>query len=68
MEKITMTVLEVAKLLNVSTRTIYLMANEKQIPHFKARGRVLFNREIIENWTRDESLNSIKREPKAVEA
>lgn len=54
MQKITLTVKEVAALIDVSTTTIYTMARKNQIPHFKARGKILFNREVIEAWTRGE--------------
>ena len=63
-----MTVLEVAELLSVSTRTVYSMVSEKQIPHFRARGKILFNRELIEAWTRQESLKSVEGKFEEVEA
>lgn len=54
MEKITLDTIEVANLLGVSRTTIYTMARENQIPHIKVRGKILFNREVIEAWTRGE--------------
>lgn len=54
MEKITLTVNEVAELIGVSTGTIYTMARLKEIPHKKVRGRVLFHKETIENWLSNE--------------
>lgn len=55
MRKITLTVNEVAALLDVSTTTIYTMVREGgQIPHFRVRGKILFNREVIVAWTRGE--------------
>lgn len=54
MEKIVLTVKEVAELLSVSTATIYTMARQNEIPHFKIRGRIMFNRDLIEAWTRNE--------------
>ena len=53
-EKITMTPLEVSKMLGVSRATIYTMVREEEIPHFKVRGKILFNREIVTAWTRGE--------------
>lgn len=53
-EKITMSPLEVAKMLGVSRATIYTMVREEQIPHFKVRGKILFNRDVIMAWTRGE--------------
>lgn len=51
MEKITLTPLEVAKLLGVSRATVYTMVRENEIPHFKVRGKILFNRDVIVKWT-----------------
>ncbi|MER2171257.1 MAG: helix-turn-helix domain-containing protein [Psychrobacillus psychrodurans] len=57
MEKITLTVNEVAELLGVSIGTIYTMARLNEIPHKKIRGRVLFHKETIENWFTDEGVS-----------
>jgi len=58
MKKITLTVNEVAALLDVSSTTIYTMVREGgQIPHFRVRGKILFNREVIEAWTRGEYVH-----------
>ncbi|WP_438351574.1 helix-turn-helix domain-containing protein [Paenibacillus sp. FA6] len=54
MQKITLTVIEVSELISVSTTTIYAMAREGQIPHIRIRGRILFHREVIEDWLRGE--------------
>jgi len=53
-EKITMTPLEVSQLLGVSRATIYTMVRENEIPHFKIRGKILFNRNKIIAWTKGE--------------
>lgn len=53
-EKITLDVGEVAQLLNLSKETIYAMAREGDIPTFKARGRILFNKEQIIAFTKGE--------------
>lgn len=55
--KITMTPLEVSELLGVSRATIYTMVRENEIPHFKVRGKILFNQEVIINWTKGEEHN-----------
>lgn len=52
MKKITMTVEEVAEFLGVSITTIYSMVRNSEIPHFKVRSRILFNRDVIEEWTK----------------
>lgn len=54
MEKITLTPLEVAELLGVSRATVYTMVRENEIPHFKVRGKILFNRDVIVKWTKNE--------------
>ncbi|WP_328804066.1 helix-turn-helix domain-containing protein [Paenibacillus glycinis] len=47
-----MTVRELSELLGVSLDSIYSMVKENQIPHVRIRRRILFHREIIENWLR----------------
>lgn len=61
MKKITMSVKEVSRFLGVSPTTIYTMARNSQIPCFNVRGRIMFNRDVIEEWTRGEHpLNKSK--------
>lgn len=55
MEKITLTPLEVAELLGVSRATVYTMVRENEITHFKVRGKILFNRDVIVKWTQNEN-------------
>ncbi|MGE7091314.1 helix-turn-helix domain-containing protein [Lysinibacillus sp. NPDC048646] len=50
MIKVSLTVKEVAELLSVSTTTVYTMTREKEIPHKKIRGRIIFHRATIEKW------------------
>lgn len=50
LEKITLSVDEVAKLLGLGKTTIYTMARQNEIPHKKVRGRILFHRQTIESW------------------
>lgn len=52
--KITMTPLEVARMLGVSRATIYTMVRREEIPFFRVRGKILFNKEVIMKWTRGE--------------
>jgi excisionase family DNA binding protein len=54
MEKVTLTPLEVSRMLGVSRGTIYTMVREEEIPYFKVRGKILFNRDVIMAWTRGE--------------
>jgi len=61
MEPITITPLEVAKMLGVSRATVYTMVREDQIPYFKVRGKILFNKDVIVMWTKGElELNEDK--------
>lgn len=50
--KITIEVKELSDLLGVSTSTIYTMVRMNEIPHLKVRGRILFNRQVIEEWSK----------------
>jgi len=50
MEKITLTVKEVADLLGVSLTTVYSMARMSEIPHARVRGKILFHRPTVETW------------------
>ncbi|MEK4026332.1 MULTISPECIES: helix-turn-helix domain-containing protein [Sporosarcina] len=50
MEKITLTVKEVAALIGVGKTTVYTMVRQGEIPHKKARGCILFHRGTIERW------------------
>lgn len=54
MEKVILTVKEIAEMLSVSQSTVYTMVRENEIPSFRARGKILFNRDVIESWTRGE--------------
>ncbi len=49
-----MTLEEVANYLKVTTRTIYRMLDENQIPAFKIRGTWRFRKDEIEAMTRGE--------------
>ena len=50
MKKITLSVVEVAELIGVSTATVYVMVRNNEIPHKKLRGRIIFHNETIEKW------------------
>lgn len=61
-ERITLTVQEAARYIGVSASTIYAMAREDEIPHVKVRGRYLFNKDIIEDWTKYPHKYSLQKE------
>ncbi|XID90465.1 helix-turn-helix domain-containing protein [Paenibacillaceae bacterium WGS1546] len=50
MQKITLTVKEAAELTGLSATTIYNMCAAGQLPHTKARKRILFYRPTLEKW------------------
>lgn len=50
----TLTVQNVADYLGVHPDTIYNMVREKQIPHFRVRRRVLFTKDAIDVWIREQ--------------
>jgi len=56
-----MTLEEVAAYLKVTTRTIYRMLDENQIPAFKIRGTWRFRKDEIEAMTRGENLPKGKK-------
>jgi excisionase family DNA binding protein len=49
----TMDVKATAELIGVSTTTIYAMVREGQIPHIRVRSKILFHRDMVENWLRE---------------
>ncbi|MFC4409441.1 helix-turn-helix domain-containing protein [Chungangia koreensis] len=49
-KRIVLTVKEVAEMLGVSNTTIYTMVRLGEIPHAKARNKILFHRETVEHW------------------
>lgn len=56
-----MTLEEVATYLKVTTRTIYRMLEESQIPAFKIRGAWRFRKDEIETMTRGETPQKDKK-------
>jgi excisionase family DNA binding protein len=50
MSRNTLTVVEVADLLGVSTTTIYALVREQSIPFFRVRSRILFRLDTINEW------------------
>lgn len=60
---------EVAQLLRLRPRTVYHLVSRGEIPHSRARGKLLFERAQIEHWLGSRSvgaLESAEREPPAV--
>ncbi len=49
-----LTLPEVARLLKVAEKTVYTMAQHKELPAFKVRGQWRFRREDIERWIEEQ--------------
>jgi excisionase family DNA binding protein len=56
--KIVYSVIELSKMLGISSDTIYTMVREKQISHVRIRRRILFQKSVIETWLQS-SVESI---------
>jgi excisionase family DNA binding protein len=53
MDKLTINARELSELLGVSIDTIYKMTREKEIPHVALGRRVLYRKESIEQWLKE---------------
>ncbi|MEC5425736.1 helix-turn-helix domain-containing protein [Virgibacillus sp. C22-A2] len=51
-----MTVKELAGYLGVHTDTIYKMARQNELPHFRVRGKILFTQVTVNAWIRKQEL------------
>jgi excisionase family DNA binding protein len=60
-EKELLTVAEVSQILNISTGAIYNMTSTRQIPFFKNRGRLYFDRQEIDEWIRQGRRKTLKQ-------
>ncbi|WP_164219306.1 helix-turn-helix domain-containing protein [Virgibacillus sp. YIM 98842] len=54
------TVKDAAEYLGVHTDTIYTMVRQKEIPHFRLRRRIMFSKEAIDNWIREQEQNNVQ--------
>lgn len=59
MERITLTVEEVATMLGISLSLTYSMVRKKEIPHKKVGARILFHKPTIERWLTEVDENEI---------
>lgn len=50
---------EVAEYLSVSESTIRKLIREKEIPYFRIFSKILFDKEIIDNWINNKQINGI---------
>lgn len=56
----TLTVREAAERLGVHEDTIYNMVKSKQIPHIRARRRILFRAETLDQWMAQQEQASVR--------
>ena len=50
----TLSVKEIAEILNLSTATVYTMVKKNKIPHKKLGRKIIFHYETIEKWLTNE--------------
>lgn len=55
----TLTVREAAERLGLHEDTIYNMVKSKQIPHIRARRRILFRAETLDQWMNQKEKESV---------
>lgn len=60
MEKIVLTVNEVASLLDISTTTVYTMVRMGEIPHSRIRSKIVFHKPTIETWLINGASNELQ--------
>jgi excisionase family DNA binding protein len=53
-----LTLKEVAKLLKVAEKTVYTMAQNKELPAFKVRGQWRFRREDMDRWIEEQKAQA----------
>lgn len=51
---------EAANYLGVCKDTLYTMARRGEIPHYRLRRRVMFTKESIDQWIKDQEAESVK--------
>lgn len=56
----TLTVREAAERLGVHEDTIYNMVKAKQIPHVRARRRILFRAETLDSWMSQQEQANVR--------
>ena len=55
-----LTTAEVARLLRIRPRTVYHLVSRGEIPHARARGRLLFDRAQVEHWIAAQSAGALE--------
>ncbi|MEK4921990.1 helix-turn-helix domain-containing protein [Cytobacillus sp. FSL R5-0569] len=60
MNRKTITAQEAAEIIGIHIDTLYTMVRQKQIPHIKARARILFRVETLDAWMREQEQKSLE--------
>ena len=63
-----MTVKELIKYLSISESTIRKLMDRKEIPHIIIYNKILFEKEVIDNWLENERTVNVDRHTKALNA
>lgn len=45
---------ELASFLRISRATVYTMVRERELPFYRLRGRIFFDRDVIIDWTKEQ--------------
>ncbi len=45
---------ELADFLRISRATVYTMVREKELPFYRLRGRIFFDKDVIVDWTKEQ--------------
>ena len=56
----TLTVAELSAYLNTSSATVRRLIKNNELPYFKVRGIIKFNKQSIDNWVHQQELNNFK--------
>jgi len=57
-----LTLKEVARLLKVAEKTVYTMAQNKELPAFKGRGQWRFRREDMDRWIEEQKAQAAEED------
>lgn len=52
---------ELARYMRISTATVYTMVRESEIPYFRMRSRIFFDKGIIDDWIKAQQLNVFEK-------
>ena len=59
MEKRFLTIKETSEYMNISASLLYKLVETKQIPHTRVGRKILFDRQRIERWINENSVEQI---------